>query len=280
VTGRELLSRFRRTKVAQWCAVYLAATWVLLEVAAFMADWFDLPAVVVRVLTAVLATGFGVALVIAWYHGEKGRQSVGRSEALLLGLLTMTAIAAGVLVARPAAVAGTAPKMALDPARVAVLYVEDFSAGRDLNYIADSFTESLTYELSQIDGLDVVSRTGVKAYRDTAIPVDSIARLLQAGTLVESSIEAIGDELRVTVQLISGATGSHIASERITRSGTDLIRLREELVQKVVLLLRRQLGREIQLRDQRLGTQSGVAWSCNNTGRGGRERLVVALPAR
>lgn len=149
---------------------------------------------------------------------------------------------------------------ALDPARVAVLYFEDFSPDSALGYLADGFTEALIHELSQVPALDVLSRNAVRPFRDGRAGADSVARLLAAGTLVEGSLEAEGDRLLVTVQLIDGASASHLLSRRIERTGEDLIRLRDDIVVEVARLLRRRLGEAFEVRRLQRGT-TDRAWA-------------------
>ncbi len=148
----------------------------------------------------------------------------------------------------------------LDPTQIAVLYFDDLSPDQDLGYLADGLTESLIHALGQIQPLRVVSRNGVKPYRDNPIPIDSLARVLQAGSFVEGSVERSGDQLVATVQLVDGTTGTQIFSERIVRGGDDLIALRDDIVVEATRLLGQQLGRELQLREVRAATESSEAW--------------------
>lgn len=55
-----------------------------------------------RVVLVIVGVGFFVALVLAWYHGERGRQQVSGSQ--LLMVTALLAIAGGVLalLSRPA----------------------------------------------------------------------------------------------------------------------------------------------------------------------------------
>jgi len=149
---------------------------------------------------------------------------------------------------------------ALDPTHVAVLYFDDLSQGGELRYLADGVTEALIYALGQVDPLTVVSRNGVKPYRELVIPLDSLARSLGTGSLVEGSIERSGNSLVATIRLVDGATGKQLLSERIERSGEDLIALRDDIVQEAARLLGQQLGRNLQLEEAVLGTDSDEAW--------------------
>src|SRR5207247_10492134 len=96
----------------------------------------------------------------------------------------------------------------LDPRRVAVLYFEDLSSKRSLAYLSDGLTEALIRELGRVAGLEVVSKNGVAPYRDPGIPRDSVGRALGAGTLVQGSVEEVGERYRVSMRLLEGARGA------------------------------------------------------------------------
>jgi len=90
-----LLDRLRQRKIVQWALAYLAGAFALLQGVDLVGQRFGLPESVVRVLIVVLAVGFFAALVLAWYHGERGEQRVSGVEISLLALLL--AIGGGIL---------------------------------------------------------------------------------------------------------------------------------------------------------------------------------------
>ncbi|HEX2092442.1 MAG TPA: BTAD domain-containing putative transcriptional regulator [Longimicrobiaceae bacterium] len=147
-----------------------------------------------------------------------------------------------------------------DPRRIAVLYFDDHSPGGELEYLASGLTESLIHSLSQVEALDVVSRNGVKPYRSTAVRFDSMVADLRVGSIVEGSVQRSGDSVRVTVQLIDAATQSHLESHTLVHPVTELFTLQDALADEVSGLLRRRLGREIDLRETRAETRSAAAW--------------------
>jgi DNA-binding SARP family transcriptional activator/TolB-like protein/tetratricopeptide (TPR) repeat protein len=147
-----------------------------------------------------------------------------------------------------------------DPRRVAVLYFDDHSKGGELGYLANGLTESLIHELAQVQALEVISRNGVKPYRDRAVRFDSLVADLRAGTVVEGSVQRSGDSVRVTVQLIDANTTAHVESRTLVHPMTGVFALEDALADSVSSFLRRRLGREIELRRTRAGTRSEVAW--------------------
>ena len=74
-----LLKRLSERKLVQWAVGYLAGAWVLYEVVDTVGDGWGLSDSFFQGLSVLLAVGFFIALVLAWYHGEKGRQGVSGS---------------------------------------------------------------------------------------------------------------------------------------------------------------------------------------------------------
>jgi len=149
----------------------------------------------------------------------------------------------------------------LDPHHIAVLYFKDLSPGQKLGDVADGLTEALIGVLSQVQQLNVVSRGGVGAWRSATAAPDSIARALQAGTVVQGSIEPAGDKLRVQLKLIDGNSGVDLQRASFEQPSGDLLAVRDSIAERAALLIRAQLGEEIRLRDQREGTRSTAAWA-------------------
>jgi DNA-binding SARP family transcriptional activator/TolB-like protein len=168
------------------------------------------------------------------------------------------AAAAVVVLAVLAATRGQGPSPApeFDPRRIAVLYLDDDSPGGELQYLANGLTEMLIHELSQVEALDVVSRNGVKPYRQGTIPFDSMVADLRVGSVVEGSVTRSADSVRVVVQLIDANTQSHLESREIVRPLGDLLALQRAVSQEVSGFLRQQLGAQVRLRQTERETRS------------------------
>ena len=148
----------------------------------------------------------------------------------------------------------------LEPTTVAVLYFADNSPGDTLTAFADGFTEHLNHRLTQVEGLNVISRHGVEPYREAMPRLDSIAQRLRAGSLITGSVRPVAGSLAVHVQLIDGETQSHLMSEVIRRPTTEVFALQNDLAREASRLLRKRLGREVQLASWQAETQSVEAW--------------------
>jgi len=219
-----LLAELKRRQVFRAAAVYAVVAWAVIEVTSTVLPIFLLPDWVVRVVVGIMVLGFPVVLALAWAfdltpQGVQRTATDSEAPALhlqflhspafrgtLVLLVVCCTVAAGwvgwQVWLKPgalrgpdhAAVAGT-----LDPTNLAVLYFDDFSADGQLAYLANGITEALIHELSRLAPLRVVSRNGVKPFRDPTIPLDSLARVLGVGSLVEGSVEGSDDRINVTV---------------------------------------------------------------------------------
>ena len=101
----------------------------------------------------------------------------------------------------------TAPVRAIAPAqpiRIAVLPFENLGADPERDYLADGLTEETIASLGQIDPthLSVIGRTSVMRFKRTTLSLSQIASELEASHLLESSLRAERDRLRITSRLI------------------------------------------------------------------------------
>ncbi|MBK5096226.1 MAG: protein kinase [Gemmatimonadetes bacterium] len=212
-------SSFRQRKVVQWTAAYFAAAWLSLELFDMVAEQFLWPIWIRQSATVLLLFGLLVTLVLAWNHGERGRQRVGAGELALLA--TLLALAAGsVWTLRTGPADGASPDadvgretVPLDEPVLAVLPFTDLSPGGDQAYFADGLHEELLHQLAVLRGLHLTSRTSVEHFRGSPSTVRAIADSLGARYAMEGSVRRAGDSIRVTVQLIDAAADEHIWSE-------------------------------------------------------------------
>jgi TolB-like protein len=165
-----------------------------------------------------------------------------------------------------------------DPRRIAVLYPDDYTQGRSLEYLGNGIVERLTHDLSQVDALEVVPLNAVKAYRDGKMTYDSLISKLDVGSVVEVSVQGSGERVRVTVKLTDTNTGKYLDSQTIDHELGELLSLQDSVSETVARSLRKALGKEIRVRERRAGTKNGDALEL--LFRGEKERDAAALIAR
>lgn len=278
----QLVSELRRRGVLQVGTAYLVLAAGIVQVTAVTVQALFLPQLALTAVVVLAILGLPVALVTSWAfeltpegvrrtedaEGGAGPSLARGSRIALVGttVVVMSLVGWGFwevyLRRAPEARAAPAPaeRPPLEPNHVAVLYLEDISQGQDLGYLAEGLTQNLIHELSGVEGLTVVSSNGVKPYRDGSLPVDSIGRILHAGSVVVGTVQNAGDSVRVNVQLVDATTGAQIDSRRIDESAGNLFALQDAVSSQVARFLRLRLGQTIQLRHAREGAHDPEAW--------------------
>jgi serine/threonine-protein kinase len=172
----------------------------------------------------------------------------------------VVAAAGGLWAVRGRGAAATAPAaLGADARRIAVLYFGDLSKDQSLGPLADGLTEGLIQSLGTSPSLTVISRNGVEPYRNTALPVDSVARALRVGYLVRGEVEPEGARVRLGVRL-DDASGVSLRRGGFTISRDSLLVLQDSLASIASGLIREQLGEDLRLKEQRAATASEAAW--------------------
>jgi len=152
--------------------------------------------------------------------GSKARLWVGVAVVLCICLAGV-----GWLIMRHRAPVTAAPKIR----SLAVLPLRNLSGDTAQDYLADGITEAIIGRLANIRDLHVTSHTSVMRFKDTQLSIPEIAKTLGVDAVVEGSVIKEGDRIRVTAQLIRGATDVHFWSETYDREMRDALTLESEL---------------------------------------------------
>ena len=163
----------------------------------------------------------------------------------------MVAAAFGVLaVAMGLAFALTRPEnepemraSALPSVSLAVLPFVDMSEKQDQVYFADGLSEEILNLLAQSSGMRVIARTSSFSFKTRQdLDVEAIATKLDATHVLEGSVRKSGDRIRITAQLVDGATSGHLWSQTYDREATDIFAVQDEIAAAVAASLNATLG--------------------------------------
>ena len=124
-----------------------------------------------------------------------------------------------------------------DKPSIAILPFENI--GRDARWqrFADGLTEDIITDLSHSRDLIVIARSSTEVYKGKPIDIRQVGRDLNVKYVLEGSIQAIGERIRVNAQLIEAASGSHVWSERYDRHVDDLFAVQNEVTQRIAATL-------------------------------------------
>jgi len=249
-----LLARLKQRKLVQWALAYIAFAFALIQVLDVVAQRFGWPDQIEKLLILALAIGFLLALVLAWYHGERGAQRVSGTEVVILALLL--AIGGGLLwryernvpasgldaAQRNRVVIPPTTTVAPIPAKsIAVLPFENLSEDKDNAYFADGIQDLILTKLAGIGDLKVISRTSTEKYASRPDNLKAVARQLGVATILEGSVQKVGDQVLIDVQLIDAASDSHLWAQAYSRKLDNIFGVEGEVAQKVADALQAKL---------------------------------------
>ena len=197
----------------------------------------------------------------------------------------VAAAAVLVVTAGAAAVAGVVARRgvqpgidAADPKRIAVMYFDDLSPATLPEYIVDGITEDLIDHLGSVRVLHVISPHGVRRFKNSATPLDSVRDALQVGTIVSGSVTRSVNTVRVNVRLTDATTGRQLYSEQLEQPWMELFALQDRLADHVAVWLRQRVGEEIAMRERRATAGSHAAWElAQRAGAATRDALDASL---
>lgn len=179
-----------------------------------------------------------------------------------LRLETVTKVGYRLLSEGPAAAAAaqTAEQPAQRLPSVVVLPFLNMSDDPQQTYFSDGMTEDVITDLSKVSALSVLARTTSFSLRETATTVPELAERLGVTHVLEGSVRKAGGRVRVTAQLVDGASGTHLWAERYDRPVADVFAVQDELTGAIVDALRLRLLPEERKAIEQRRTHSAEAY--------------------
>ncbi len=294
------VSELRRRNVLRVAAAYAVVAWIIIEAGSVLLPTFGASESAFQIYVIVVVAGFVASLVLAWVfeltpEGVKLEKNVDRSESITpqtgrklnFIIIALLIIALGISVSlnvtgmRDAQVA---PLATADRLSIAVLPFTSRSTDPDNELFADGIHDDLLTRLANIAALKVISRTSMMEYRDTTKNLRQVGEELGVGTVLEGAVQRVGDNVRISAQLIDASTDEHIWAKSYDRqlSTANLFAIQSEISAEITRALRATLTDEEQLRLATIPTNSLAAYNLYTQGRDNlyKRRLDTLLKAR
>jgi adenylate cyclase len=190
----------------------------------------------------------------------------------------------------PAKSEKAAPRAARRALSICVLPFQNMSGDMEQDYFSDGISEDITTDLSKVSALGVVARNNAFIYKGRSMNVCDIARELDVSHVLEGSVRKAGQRVRITAQLIDGATGDHLWAERYDRNLDDIFAIQDEISKSIVAALKLTLlPKEKQAIERRATTHveaynlfllARQFWMTGNIGDMRREQRVMRICGR
>jgi TolB-like protein/Tfp pilus assembly protein PilF len=248
----------KRRKVYRVAIAYVVACWALAQGLAQVLPVFDIPNSVIRLVIALMLTGFPLALALAWVYDitpqgiratpapTMPRSHRRRSLLILIAVGVVISASAGFFLL-PRAVWHKVDKS------VAVLPFQNLSSDPENAYFADGIQDEVLTRLAKIADLKVISRASTQQYQSEPGNLAEIAKQLGVANILEGSVQKAGNLVRVNVHLVNAQTGSQLWAETYDRKLSDIFAVETEIAK-------------------------GIAESLEATLTGGEEQALAASP--
>ena len=244
----------KRRNVIRVGIAYVVIGWALVEAADLLLETFSGPEWVTRAVVLTLLGGLPIALIVAWMFeltpaGLQREDGVDTSEEvrfkaradrkLDLTIMAVLALAVGYFVIEKIwqsdAVRGEQRRA------IAVLPFLDMSPQRDQEYFAEGLTVELLNLLSRSTDLRVTGRTSAFQFKNHTGDFRTIGETLGVGTILEGTVRAVDNNMRITTQLVDAKEGNAMWSATFDRQLTNIFQVQDEIARAVVERLKGQL---------------------------------------
>jgi adenylate cyclase len=183
-----------------------------------------------------------------------------------------------------------APRAARRKLTICVLPFQNMSGDVEQEYFSDGISEDITTDLSQVSALVVVARNTAFTFKGRRVNVCDIACELDVSHVLEGSVRKAGQRVRITAQLIDGATGDQLWADRYDRNLDDIFAIQDEISKAIVGALKLNLLPREKQAIERRGTTNVEAynfylmarqfWMTGNVGDRRREQRVMRFCGR
>ena len=265
-----LVSELKRRNVFRAAGAYTVLAWIAIQVIETIFPVFGFDDSAIRISVIILAIGFLPVVVLAWAfeltpeglkHESKvnysapGFQKFGKRIDRLVILLLVLALVyfafdkfilsskrQDILQQQKVEEIAAAHKKGRTEALVesygdksiAVLPFVNMSDDAANEFFSDGISEELLNMLTKIPELRVTSRSSAFAFKGEKIDIPSVAEKLNVAHILEGSVRKVGNQVRITAQLIEARSDTYLWSETYDRQLDDIFAIQNEIAARVV----------------------------------------------
>ncbi|MFL6589878.1 MAG: TPR end-of-group domain-containing protein [Chthoniobacterales bacterium] len=249
-------SELKRRNVYKVAVAYLVGGWALSQGIAQLFPVFDIPNWMIRLIVLGIIVGLPIALILAWSfevtpEGIKRTEDVDpaaqagqpRKHGWIYVVIIGALLSVGLfMLGRYGFRNASSSSNELPAKSIAVLPFNNLSGDPNNAYFAAGMQDEIITRLAKITELKVVSCTSTQRFKGAPDDIPAIAAQLGVAHILEGSVQRTGDRVRVNVQLIKGATDTHLWADTFDRKLTDIFEVETEIAETVAGTLQARLS--------------------------------------
>jgi len=256
-----LFENLKQRGVLETALAYLILGWLLIQIADIVFGQLLLPQWAGTFVTVFVIAGFPIAILLSWFlefrdgravvhelsPADARKRRFGRTYISVITALGIAAIAVffydksvGLPEAEAPVVIAAERATFLPPVlenSIAVLPFFNIDGSDDTRIFANGLVDDVITRLSRVPGL-LVSARGDAYTLEPNSASQKVRDRLRVAMYLEGSVQMLGDEIRVIVQLIDSETGFHVLSRTFDRQRDDFFDVRDEVTELTVANVR------------------------------------------
>jgi TolB-like protein/cytochrome c-type biogenesis protein CcmH/NrfG len=248
MSQRNFFAELKRRNVYKVAAAYAVVAWLLVQAASIVLPAFEAPGWVMKVVLVLVVLGCVPVLIFAWAfeltpEGIKRESEIERGEAVsyrtgrkLVAVMAIVALVAASLLlfqlfhssSTHKAEAGN-HSSPLTQKSIAVLPFDNLSSDKENSYFVEGIQDEILTRLAKIADLKVISRSSTQSYKSAPDNLREIGIQLGVAHVLEGSVQRIGNNVLINVQLIRAADNVHVWAESYNRKLDDVFAVEGEV---------------------------------------------------
>jgi len=242
--GLSLFGRLKRRGVLRVAFGYAMITWLLLQIADVVFDPLGVPESMMTVLILVLAAGFPVALLLAWFFEftptgieldhlpeTAERPAVqGPRRFADIAIIGVLLIIVAVLLVRQG---GWIEEESAGLPVIAILPFDNISSDAEYGFFGEGLADTMIQKLGRLSELVVLASSSSFAYKDKDLDSVAIGLKLGATAVMAGSVQRAGQMLRVNTRLVDVESGEQLWAASFDRKLADIFAIQDEIARAV-----------------------------------------------
>jgi len=238
----------KRRKVIRVIPVYAAASFILLELVDILTEPLRLPEWTINLVLVLLCIGFVISIIFSWVYDltpegvqktkpvkeEQKVEKPSTSNVWKVATYVSVVIIVGLLITNIFGSKKLTEDLTELGKSIAVLPFKNFSAELDQEFMCDGLTDEIINHLYKIKSFDkVVSLNSVLTFKGTNKKTPEIADELEVNYILEGTYKKIGEQLRVTAQLIEAKSDKHLWQNEYDQPYIEIIAIQADIALQI-----------------------------------------------
>jgi TolB-like protein len=255
---KKIIAELRRRNVLKAALSYVIVSWVALQAASIIFPILDFSERASKLLLIFLVVGFPFWIIFAYLFewtpggfkktgsiGEKEEEKISETTSKRLNKIIIAGLSIALVllvVDKMFNVSGIEPINLSRTSTIAVFPFSNLSPHEDNAFFVSGVYEDVMNKLSTIKHIRVVARRSVMTYADFQGDLSEAADRLDVDYILEGSVRRVGNEVRITANMVDGSTNQTVWTRTYDRQLENIFELQASIAKEIAANLELELS--------------------------------------